>query len=150
MHSLKQQVHEAVVHLLDTRIESSRQAMAFAQESANAEEKSSAGDKYETGRAMAQIERDQAAGQLDELLKIKSMLDRIDSHRQNDFVMVGSLVQTTQFRFYVAVSLGAVEVNGQSYMVISAQSPVGRLLMNRKVGEQVVFKNQSQTILEIH
>ena len=45
--------------------------MANAQESANAEEKSSAGDKYETGRAMMQIERDKAAQQLNESMKLE-------------------------------------------------------------------------------
>jgi transcription elongation GreA/GreB family factor len=149
MPPLKKQVHEAVVNELNSRIESCRQAMEFAQESANAEEKSSAGDKYETGRAMAQIERDHAARQLNELLNLKSLLDRIDTFQPSDSVMMGSIVHTSSFRFYMAISLGSVEVGGQLYMVISAQSPVGQLLMNKKVGQQIVFKNQSQTILEL-
>ena len=41
---------------LDEKIQVALQAMKAAQESANAETKSSAGDKYETGRAMGQIE----------------------------------------------------------------------------------------------
>ena len=51
--------------------------MVNAQEAANEEGKSSVGDKYETGRAMMQIERDKAAQQLDEALKLKNIIDQI-------------------------------------------------------------------------
>ena len=51
--------------------------MVNAQQAANEEGKSSAGDKYETGRAMMQIERDKAAQQLDEALKLKNIIDHI-------------------------------------------------------------------------
>jgi hypothetical protein len=55
-----------VVH---QRIASAEEAIRMAQESANQEGKSSAGDKYETGRAMAQLEIEKASGQLAEANK---------------------------------------------------------------------------------
>ncbi|MDB5240215.1 MAG: hypothetical protein JWP57_840, partial [Spirosoma sp.] len=48
---LKQALHARCRHYVQQRIDTARQAMEAAQESANSESKSSAGDKYETGRA---------------------------------------------------------------------------------------------------
>ena len=50
--------------LLVQRITVSETAMKNAQESANSEDKSSAGDKYETSRAMGHLDRDMNAKQL--------------------------------------------------------------------------------------
>src|ERR1041385_4204908 len=48
------------------RISVAEHAMKQAQESANSDEKSSAGDKHETGRAMGQIDREMNERQLKE------------------------------------------------------------------------------------
>ena len=57
----KKQLYDLCQAVVQQRIDTARHAMTAAQESANEEGKSSAGDKYETGRAMAQIERDRHA-----------------------------------------------------------------------------------------
>src|SRR6478609_11532726 len=85
--SLRQKLFNACVEYVNLRIDTSKQAMADAQESANAEEKSSAGDKYETGRAMMQIERDKAAQQLHEAIKRQQGLDQINNTDSPDPVI---------------------------------------------------------------
>src|SRR5580698_3327273 len=55
--------------LIERRVATSQEAMRQAQDSANSEEKSSAGDKYETGRAMGHLQKDMHARQLAESLK---------------------------------------------------------------------------------
>jgi transcription elongation GreA/GreB family factor len=124
--------------------------MDDAQESANQEEKSSAGDKYETGRAMAQIARDQAAQQLAEALKLKNALDQINPTSTSTKIGLGSLVLTDKNRFYISVSVGKLDIDGQSYVAISPQSPIGKLLLNRNVNDVIAFQNASQTILEVN
>ncbi len=47
-------------------------------ESLEDETKSSAGDKHETGRAMLQIDREQAGEQLKEIGKIEDALSKVD------------------------------------------------------------------------
>jgi hypothetical protein len=54
----KQAIKAACIALLEKRLAISQLAMDQAQESANSDDKSSAGDKYETGRAMGQRDRD--------------------------------------------------------------------------------------------
>jgi transcription elongation GreA/GreB family factor len=135
---------------VEQRIATSRQAMKHAQDSANTEEKSSAGDKYETGRAMAQIERDKAAQQLDEALKLKSILHQISSDVRNDKVAQGSLVITNDHLFYLAISVGKVNIEGQNFLIIAPTSPIGQVLLNSKVGDQFAFNKNGQVIKEIH
>jgi transcription elongation GreA/GreB family factor len=131
------------------QIHRSEEAVRFAQEAANAEEKSSAGDKYETGRAMAQIARDQAAQQLAEALKLKSVLDRIDPLNKSAKVVLGSLVVTESLRFYLSVSLGKLILDQQDYYAVSQQSPIGNLLSNAKVNDVIEFNNQTLKIINI-
>jgi transcription elongation GreA/GreB family factor len=134
---------------VEQRIETSRQAMKHAQDSANTEQKSSAGDKYETGRAMAQIERDKAAQQLDEALKLKSILHQISSDVRNDKVAQGSLVITNDHLFYLAISVGKVNIEGQNFLIIAPTSPIGQVLLNSKVGDQFTFNKNVHIIKEI-
>jgi transcription elongation GreA/GreB family factor len=134
---------------VEQRIETSKQAMKDAQDSANAEEKSSAGDKYETGRAMAQIERDKAAQQLDEALKLRSILNQINPDVRNTKVALGSLVITESIFFYLAISVGKLNVDDLEVILISPTSPIGQVLLNSKVGAQFIFNKQVHHISEI-
>ncbi|GHM99547.1 hypothetical protein WSM22_10370 [Cytophagales bacterium WSM2-2] len=147
---LKKHLHSLCASFVQKRIDEAKHAMDAAQESANAEEKSSAGDKYETGRAMAQIARDQAAQQLDEALKLKKVLDQINPSQAYTKIGLGSLVITGSQRFYISISAGKLEADGKEYFAISPQSPIGRLLLNREIHDVVSFQNHKHTIIEIH
>ena len=135
---------------VEQRIDTSKQAMKYAQDSANTEEKSSAGDKYETGRAMAQIERDKAAHLLEEALKLKSILSQINPEFKNSKVNLGSLVITKSIRFYMAISVGKITIDGTDYLIVATASPIGQLLLNLKVGDQFTFNKQQHFIEEIY
>ena len=60
----KKELFEHCKNMLLQRIADGEKAMLDAQEAANSEEKSSMGDKYETGRAMSQLARDMSAKQV--------------------------------------------------------------------------------------
>jgi transcription elongation GreA/GreB family factor len=147
---LKKELHKRCLAIVQQRMADAKQAMDAAQESANQEEKSSAGDKYETGRAMAQITRDQAAHQLDEALKLKNVLDHINPNNSSIKVGLGSLVITDVSRFYISVSVGKLEMQEKEYLVISPQSPIGKLLLNRGVADVIQFQDRKFIISEIH
>jgi transcription elongation GreA/GreB family factor len=143
---LKQKLLLQCVRHVEERIAVARQAMNAAQEAANSEEKSSAGDKYETGRAMAQIARDQAAQQLAEALKLKSALDQINPLNAFDKVKPGSLIITDRSAFYISVSVGELVVDGQKYFAVSPQSPIGKILLECKVNDVFTFNKQQQKV----
>ncbi len=123
--------------------------MEAAQDAANSEEKSSAGDKYETGRAMAQIMRDQAAQQLDEALKLKAALDQLDLKVSSPKIAAGSLVITDKNRFYISISAGELEVDGEKYFAVSPHSPIGKTLISRKENDVIIFLKQEHHILKV-
>jgi len=132
------------------RIATARTAMQSAQDSANEESKSSAGDKYETGRAMMQIERDRHAQQLAEAMKLKQELDAVDVEKSYASAQPGSLVVTDRGTFFVSISLGKIALGGQDYLVVSTASPIGAQLANRPVGYQFTFNRMTYQIQAIH
>lgn len=131
------------------RISVAQVAMDNAQAGANEEGKSSAGDKYETGRAMMQIERDKAAQQLAEALKLKQVVDGLRESENGDVVRIGAIVQTTRYHFFIAISVGKICVEGIEYLLISPQSPIGKLLLNKKLGDSINFNQSEEIIINI-
>lgn len=132
--------------LLDARMKVAWDAMQAAQASANEEGKSSAGDKYETSRAMGQIERDMHARQFENIRQERNILERISPNSTFVQAGLGALVTTTLGEFFISVSLGIVELEGQKIMAISQQSPIGVLLMGKKVGQSFHFQNKEVLI----
>lgn len=149
MSHLKEQLWLQCMQIVEQRLATAQQAMDAAQESANQEEKSSAGDKYETGRAMAQLERDKAAMQVEENKKMLTILNQIGHHSSTETVTLGSIVVTDRNNFYVSIGAGKLEIGGESYVAISTQSPIGQLLLHKCAGEFFSFNNQKQTIISV-
>ena len=131
------------------RIATARLAMEAAQAAANAEEKSSAGDKYETTRALMQIERDKAAEQLEEALKLRQVVESIRPDVKNNKITLGSLILTDNVHFYIAISAGKVTIDDQVFLTISAQAPIALTLSKLKQGDRFDFNKQLLTILEV-
>lgn len=147
--AIKSLLHALCISFVQKRIEAAQQAMQAAQAAANSEEKSSAGDKYETGRAMAQIARDQAAQQLDEALKLKAVLDQIEPKLSSKKVGLGSVVITDKNRFYISISAGELVAEGEKYYAISTLSPIGKLLLSRKENDMISFLKQEHQVLKV-
>src|SRR5688572_531041 len=88
-HSLKQ----AGLAIIEQRIAAARSLMDDAQQAANGEEKSSAGDKYETSRAMGHLQKDMYARQLAEQAKELAALHAVNVDAIYEEATTGSLVQ---------------------------------------------------------
>jgi transcription elongation GreA/GreB family factor len=149
MENIKARLLTLSFDYVNQRIANSKQAMDDAQAAANEEGKSSAGDKYETGRAMAQIERDKAAQQLEEALKLKKVLSGLDSSIVNDSVRLGSVVETTISNFYLAISAGKFLIEGKEFLIVSPNSPIGKLLLNLKVGDAFQFNDKEEIVKHV-
>ncbi|WP_111707123.1 GreA/GreB family elongation factor [Lutibacter citreus] len=112
------------------------------------ETKSSAGDKHETGRAMIQLEMEKAGQQLSEVNLMQEILHKIDIKKTSEFGCLGSLIKTTNGTYFLAVSVGQLKVENENYFAVSTQSPIGKQLLGKKVGETIPFNKVK--ILEIH
>jgi hypothetical protein len=146
---LKGQLLEACKRYVDSRIHTARESMQYAQEAANEENKSSVGDKYETGRAIMQIERDKAAEQLDEAIKLKNTVDGMSLDTSTEKVVLGSLVLTDTKKIFIAIGIGRLTLGENEFLVVAPTSPLGRILMGKRVKDQITFNNEMLTISQI-
>jgi len=145
----KIKLHSLCQAYIEQRIDAAQKAIAIAQESANEETKSSAGDKYETGRAMAQLEIEKNSTQLAEAQKLKVALSQIKPDQTSYAVQAGSLVITNQGNFYISISAGQFTVDNVSYFSISPASPIGSKLMGLKEGAQFSFNTKTYLIRNV-
>ena len=144
----KETVYLASKKLLEEKIETAITLMDDAQASANQDTKSSAGDKHETSRAMAMLEKEKAANQLSELRKLQQALMGVSTNVMNT-AEVGALIQLNTGWFYLAVGLGKIEVNKTSIFCISLASPLGTALLGKSSGEQISLNGRALQILQI-
>lgn len=149
MFPLKQTLYQTCLDTLATKMVDLQEALDSIDESKQNETKSSAGDKYETGRAMMQMEADKITAQLELAKQTHSLLQQINIEQNADHVRKGSLVVTDQRTYFLAVSLGRVVVSGQSCFCLSPDAPIGQLLLGKRVGEDIVFNGRKERILEI-
>lgn len=124
-------------------------ALASVTESRDNETKSSVGDKYETGRAMMQLEEEKYRTQLANNLQAQSLLDRIDPDLVRDKVEHGSLVQTDRGWYFLAIGIGKVKLQDKLFFVVSTDSPIGGMLLQKQVGDQIIFQGKKVSVLAI-
>lgn len=149
MSTLKEQLHQYCVNYVQQRMDAAQHAIAEAQQAANNDTKSSAGDKYETGREMAQQETNRNLTQLNEANKLMVALNRIGTGGQSTTAEAGSIIKTNQGNFYLSISAGIIKVSEETYVAISTASPVGLKLKGAKAGHHFVFNNKDYSVIEV-
>ena len=134
---------------VNNKISSAQEAIDAVQKSANTETKSSAGDKYETGRSMMQLEILKYSAQLSEGYNLKKVLNKIDYDKNYNKIQTGSLVKTTNGNFFISISAGKFIVDKEEYMTISFSSPLAQELFNKQVKNKIHFRNKEYLIKSI-
>jgi hypothetical protein len=110
--------------------------------------KSSAGDKYETGREMANLEKEKLHAQAMGFNKSLATLN----HLQNTVstkIASGSLIKTNKEWIYICISLGPLEIEGEKFLVISPLAPLAQLLIGNEIGHTLTFRDVQYEINEI-
>ncbi len=146
---IKEYILKKTVEIVDERIASAKQAVATAKESRDNESKCSAGDKYEVGRTMAQLELDKNRVLLNKSLKILNDLTQIDIKKENQKVNLGSLAITNLGNYFISVAIGKIEIDKAQYYAISLVSPIGEKLHGKSEGDTFNFQGKEITILEV-
>lgn len=187
MATLKEALLAHCFAFVEKRIDTAKTALADAQDASNDDTKSSAGDKYETGREMMQQEIVRntrlladatAQGQVLQLLKqeiLKTVLERSTSTNEKLTMQVspkatpkqarsqkvtpaagsrelsvqGSVVYTNQGNFFIAVSAGILRYEANDFYTLSSSSPMGRLLLGKRVGDTFSFNGKIYSIEKI-
>jgi transcription elongation GreA/GreB family factor len=147
--AFKNKLKNLGLDLLRGRIVTAQDAMNQAQEAANSEEKSSAGDKYETGRAMGQLQKEMHGRQLAEYAKDVKALESVFTNSVCDRVGPGAVVRTAEIAFFVSAGLGRQEVEGLTILFVSPMAPLARSLQNKKSGDSMMFNGVNIVIEEV-
>lgn len=147
---MKKQLLELAKAKVQIRLSEAKKAMEAAQNAANEDTKSSAGDKFETSRAMAHNDLNLYTRQWHEANLDKNILNSIDP--ENTFVLAGqgSLVKTSMGIFFLCISSGVLEVAGEKVMLTSLLSPIGEILKGCKMGDKVSFRGKDLKVLSVN
>jgi hypothetical protein len=126
---------------INTIIQSNKKALY-------SETKSSVGDKHETGRAMLQLEMEKAGQQLTSIIQMKDVLSRIENENFSEVICLGSLILTNTSNYYLSISAGKIIIDFVEFFAVSTNSPIGKQLLGKKIGDKIPFNNA--TILGLY
>lgn len=149
MIAFKNRLKQAGELLIKQRIAMTKAAIDNAQEAANNEGKSSAGDKYETGRAMGHLEKDMYARQQAENLKELDQLQKINTATIYTDAQPGALVCCAEYSFFIAAGLGKQLLEHRTVFFLSPYAPLAKVLLHKKAGERFLFNKKEIEILEV-
>lgn len=147
--NLKETIHQALVNELTDKVNNYGRTLESMRQSKNNDTKSSAGDKFETGREMMQMEIDKTEMQLNKVNFALETLNQINNAIITKEVILGSLVKCNTGTYYISIGHGSIKIDEKKYYAISMISPVGKLLMSKKVGDTLIFNEKTIEILDI-
>lgn len=145
---IKEKLFSASQDLLKAQIKDIQKQLIDLQESSESEEKSSAGDKYETHQEMLNQSRNMLQQALE---KNKLMLGQLNaiSTKKMDKVEEGALVKLNIGTLWVSIALGKISLNGSDYQLVSKDSPLISVIYNLKKGDIYEFRGKKAEILEV-
>ena len=149
MSTLKSTLFQQCLAFIQKRIENIEYSLQQARQASNDDTKSSAGDKYETTREMMQQEMDRNSKLLYEAGQQKIALQQVENVDAAKEVKNGSLVLTPEGNFYISISAGELNVEGQKYFAVSQAAPIGKLFIGKKIGAELNFNGKKYLIKEI-
>lgn len=149
MSSKKSEIHQKLVSQLNEKLKQAQLDFALAKESRDSDTKSSAGDKFETGREMMQREMDKLSASIDtyqnQLIKLQTM----DSLKSYEIIGLGSLIETNFETYYMSIGLGQITGSSETVYTISPESPIGELLIGKRMGEGIELRGRKIIIKHI-
>ena len=145
MKSSKSQIQANLRSILENTLEEARREYILAKESRDSDTKSSAGDKFETGREMMQREMDKLSALVDNTLNAIAKLDRLADLPASAVISEGSLVETDQETYFISIGYGKLD----SIYAISIESPLGLELKGKRVGDRIEMRGRHITIKSI-
>lgn len=128
-------------------MQTAQQAMRDMQESAL--EGRSHEDMTDAFAAQCQNEHSMYAKRVHEANGILTVLERAKGIKCGDGIGFGSLVITDRQNFFVAAGIGEFKLDEHNFFIISAQTPIFKVMEGKKAGEFFEFRGRKYKILEV-
>ena len=147
---LKLKIHQKCLYLALTKIDSLKSELVGLQEASNQDTKSSAGDKYETGRSMIVLEKEKLGIQLMEAYKLKKALDLINLGKSINKVGLGALVKESNNFYYFSANFRVLDIADVKVFALSTLSPIGQAMLGKTPGSSYTFRGTQCLIETVH
>ena len=146
----KNKLKQFALDIIGQRMAAAKEMIDQAQQAANHEEKSSAGDKYETGRAMGHLQKDMFTRQLAEHVKEQATLHSVNVDALYPAAAAGAYITCQESAFFIAAGLGKQMIEGQMIYFLSPQAPLAGQLTGKRPGENIHFNSLKLSILDVY
>ena len=137
--TLKRRLVKAIALQLEAQLAQLTAKIDSAREAAKGEVKSSAGDKYETGRAMMHLEEEMFTRQRASIFEQRAALAELPLEAQEE-VTLGALVESSRGPLFFSVGIDSVEIDGVGYLCLSPEAPLAEALWGAEAGDEVDFR----------
>lgn len=134
---------------INSRVKALEKALDDSRSEMVSESKSTAGDKHETGRAMAQLEQEKLGRQVLSARELKVAIAQIKTDKVHSEIQFGSLVKASNGTFFFSVGIGKLIVKDESVFCLTITSPLGNSMKGKSKGESIQFNGKTISILEL-
>lgn len=140
----------ALEQALEAGVDAARTELETLRGSLEGEAKSTAGDKHETGRAMVQLEMEQAGLRLARMEAMRGQWRGLEPHRSRAVVGPGAVVETDGGLFVIGVALGRFAMSdGAHGTAISSDAPLAMALRGLEPGGGTVFRGRDWRVKRV-
>lgn len=148
--SFKNRLKKFGERIIEQRIAATKALINDAQEAANSEEKNTVGDKYETARAMGQLDTEMHSKQLGQHLQDLAVLHNVKVDIICTDAVAGACIECAKMFFFIAAGLGKQTVEGKTVIFLSPQAPLAKLLQHKKAGDDFLFNSLQTKIVDLY
>ena len=134
--------------MLRDQIKDIQRQLAELQESSEVEEKSSAGDKFETHQEMLHQTRDILEKRLSSSRVMLAQLNAVPV-KELQKVDEGALIQVAMGNIWVSIPMGKVVLDGVDYQLVSRDSPLITALWDLKKGQSADFRGKQIEVKDL-
>jgi hypothetical protein len=138
-----------LIQELETQIKALDLELKDLREAKSADTKSSAGDKYETGRESLGQTQNLLEAQKSKLLAMYRDLERVPIDAK-DLITEGALLKLSMGWVWVAVAFGKITVDREDIQVVSPRAPLVLALKTKKVGASIHLNGKTIQLLGLY
>ena len=88
--------------------------------------------------------------QLQEFRKLEEVLAVASQRKVSENIQLGSIVTTNLANYFLAIPVGELKFQTESYYGIGINSPIGKLMLGKTKGDTVFFQQQEIKIESVN
>jgi len=145
---IKKQLYDKCMQLLNLQLEKYHNEIKMIKNALESDDAQS--EEADTGKSEMLNEIEKFATYLESTENLKAQLKRVDISQTTEIVGKGSLVETENNFFFVAVALGKIDIDdSKNYYSISTEAPIYTMLKGKRAGERFSFNNLTYSIVNV-